>query len=110
MQIIIKTKNLELTPSLKNYINKRIEGLKKFVNKVSDIFVEVEKETLHHKKGEIFRTEALVHFPGKTLVAQAHGDVLFGAEGGLGSKAPRLLQTKVADVGGDNPPRPQGAG
>ena|SRR3989344_772847 len=76
MQIIIKTKNLELTPSLKNYINKRIEGLKKFVNKVSDIFVEVEKETLHHKKGEIFRTEALVHFPGKTLVAQAHGDDL----------------------------------
>jgi len=31
MKIIIKTKNLELTPSLENYINEKIGSLEKFI-------------------------------------------------------------------------------
>jgi len=76
MQIIIKTKNLELTDSLRLYIDKRIEGLKKYVRELPEIFLEIEKETLHHKKGQIFKTEATVHFPKKSLVAEAKGDDL----------------------------------
>lgn len=89
MKIIIKTKNLELTSSLTAYIEKRIIGLKKFINILKDdspvieggktlaeVFVEVEKETKHHRKGEVFRAEAELFLPGKKIVAQAKGDDL----------------------------------
>src|SRR3989344_3883147 len=80
MNIIIKTKNLELTESLEKFINVKMQTLKKFIGTVKedlfDIFVEIEKETKHHKKGDIFKAEAMVYLYGKNLVAQAHGEDL----------------------------------
>ena len=75
MNIIIKTKNLELTDSLRAYNNKRIDGLKKFID-VSEDSLEIQKETNHHRKGDIFKAEAAIAVPGKMLVAQAQGDDL----------------------------------
>jgi len=78
MKIIIKTKNLQLTESLENLINKKMESLKKFTrilkSEGTEIFVEVEKETKHHKKGNIFLAEAQIHLPGKSLMAKSHGE------------------------------------
>jgi len=78
VKIIIKTKNLELTASLENLINKKMDGLKKFIGilkgKSAEVFVEVEKETKHHRKGDIFKSEAILQLPGKKLVARAHGE------------------------------------
>lgn len=85
MKIIIKTKNLSLTPSLESYVNKKIGALEKFTRTLqkeedgktlSEIFVEIEKETKHHRHGEVFRAEAQVMLPGKGLVAQANGEDL----------------------------------
>jgi len=80
MQIIIKTKNLEPTDSLRDLINKKINGLGKFVKifkeDFKEIFVEVEKETRHHKKGNIFFAELIISLPGKKLFAKAHGENL----------------------------------
>src|SRR3989344_3546815 len=109
MKIIIKTKNLELTGELKDFINNRLGSLEKFIypvkyrkavispeaklfNRVkilkgenpakgkqktlAEIFVEVKRETRHHKKGDIFKTEAIIILPGKKLVAEAMGDDL----------------------------------
>jgi len=83
MNIIIKAKNLELANWLKNVIKNKIGGLKKFLKKLKkgqdvlfDTFVEVEKETRHHKKGDIFRTEVKIVLFGKDLVAKAHGENL----------------------------------
>ena len=89
MQIIIKTKNLELTGQLESFINKKIGGLKKFLTSFEghalpiaggrnlfDTFVEVEKDTNHHRKGDIFSAEAKLYLPGKSLFAKAHGDDL----------------------------------
>ena len=83
MNIIIKTKNLELTDWLKNVVNNKIGGLKKFLKKFKkgqdvlfNTFVEVEKETRHHRKGDIFRTEVKIVLFSKDLVAKAHGDNL----------------------------------
>lgn len=85
MKIIIKTKNLELTEDLRDFIEKKIIGLKKFVdvlkkeenkNTLAEVFVEVEKETSHHNKGQIFRSEARILLPGKKIMAQAAGDDL----------------------------------
>lgn len=80
MKIIIKTKNLELSQSLENYINEKIGGLKKFIKNLqkkeegktlSEVFVEVEKETKHHRHGEVFVAKAQVMLPGKSLIAKA---------------------------------------
>jgi|SRR3989338_5370400 len=83
MKIIIKTKNLELTDSLDSLINKKMKGLEKFIKVLkkdfSEIFIEIEKETKHHKKGDVFISEAIIRLPGKSLVAKSHGDNLLKA-------------------------------
>ncbi len=92
MQIIIKTKNLELTPELDAFINKKIGGLKKFFGSFQnhslpitegrnlfDTFVEVEKESNHHRKGEIFRAEVKIYMPGRNLFAKANADDIIKA-------------------------------
>jgi len=80
MNIIIKTKNLELADSLKALIYKKMAGLKKFItilkDGASEVILEVERETRHHKKGIIFIAEAIIQWPGKKLVAKSKGDSL----------------------------------
>ncbi|MEK7663894.1 MAG: ribosome-associated translation inhibitor RaiA [Patescibacteria group bacterium] len=79
MNIIIKTKNLELTDSLENLINKKMVSLKKLVKNLqesSELLFEVEKETKHHRKGDIFKSEAMINLPGTNLVARSHGENL----------------------------------
>src|SRR3989344_8095771 len=88
MRIIIKTKNLKLTTDLQEFVEEKIEGLKRFTKILQkkdssvkgrdpvEFFVEIEKETKHHRKGDIFRAEARVHLPGKTLVAISERDDL----------------------------------
>ena len=88
MRITIKAKNLELTEELQNFIEEKIGSLKKFVKilkeetgegkTLAEAFVEVEKETRHHKKGKIFKAEAQISLPGKILMAQARGEDLPG--------------------------------
>ncbi|MCX6718052.1 MAG: ribosome-associated translation inhibitor RaiA [Candidatus Staskawiczbacteria bacterium] len=88
MKIIIKTKNLELTDDLQSFIEKKIFSLKKFINilkypdegkTLAEIFVEVEKETKHHKKGNIFLVKSRIYLPGREIISQARGEDLFKA-------------------------------
>lgn len=74
MQIIIKTKNIELTDSLEKFIQTKIGKLNKFFHTEAEIFIEIERESLHHKKGEIFSAEAIVVLSGKKLVALAKNE------------------------------------
>jgi len=74
MQIIIKTKNIELTASLEKFIQTKIGKLNKFFHTEAEIFVEIERETSHHRKGEVFSAEAIVVLAGKKLVAKAKNE------------------------------------
>lgn len=87
MRITIKTKNLELTPELESFVQKKIGSVKKFLGSFQnhhlpvagdrdlfETFVEVEKETNHHRKGDIFRAEAKIYVPGRSLFAKVHGE------------------------------------
>ena len=72
MKIIIKTTQIELTPALKEYTEKKIGSLGKFLKKFDikkevEIFVEIGKTTKHHKSGEIFYAEATMELPKKVL-------------------------------------------
>lgn len=88
MRIIIKTKDLGLTEALKNFVEKRFFGLKKFINilkkeeekkTLAEVFVELKKETKHHRKGDIFVVKSQVSLPGRNLMARAKSDDLFKA-------------------------------
>jgi ribosomal subunit interface protein len=72
MEIIIKTKGLEMNPELETFINKQISSLKKFlaINAKGLIEVEVGIVTKHHQKGNIYSAEILIECPrGKVLRA-----------------------------------------
>jgi putative sigma-54 modulation protein len=64
MNISIKATNIELTPALKDYADKRMRGIQKFVEgKDAEIDVEIGKVTSHHKQGEVFEAQVNVVTP-----------------------------------------------
>jgi len=81
MKIIIKTTQIKLTPALKEYIEKKIGSLGRFIKKFDikeeiEVFVEISKTTKHHKSGEIFYAEATMRLPKKILrVEDNHTDL-----------------------------------
>ncbi|MEK7634323.1 MAG: ribosome-associated translation inhibitor RaiA [Patescibacteria group bacterium] len=79
MNIIIKAKNLDLTPSIKEYIEIKIGSLNHFLTRFENqgkikIEVEIARITNHHRHGEIFYAEANLHMPKKILRAE-HSDI-----------------------------------
>ena len=44
---------------------------------MAEVFIEVEKETKHHKKGDIFLVKAQVALPGRSLMAEERADDVF---------------------------------
>jgi len=92
VKTIIKTKNLKLNQALENFIEEKINDLEKFVNifqseKYFDHFfgkgkpkveawVEIGKETMHHKKGPVFWAECQMRFPKKSLRSTARAEDL----------------------------------
>lgn len=87
MKIIIKTKNIELTDAIEEFINDKIGSLNKFIKilqeekvergkPLGEFFVEIEKETMHHRKGPFFKAEVKLHLPGKTIVAESENEDL----------------------------------
>ncbi|MSU54456.1 MAG: ribosome-associated translation inhibitor RaiA [Candidatus Staskawiczbacteria bacterium] len=80
MNIIIKAKNFELTEYLEKFTNDKVGKLEKFLaGKVQEICIEIEKETNHHKKGDLFIASIQIDLPGKSLMAKAHGEDLLAA-------------------------------
>jgi len=89
MKIIIKTKNIENSESLNSYIEEKLSGLQKFISvlreegdvgkTLAEVFVEIEKTTKHHRKGEIFMVKAFINMPGRNIVTEVESDDLFKA-------------------------------
>ena len=80
MKIIIKSKNIKITKELEEYINEKISPIEKLINlpeneekkkTLKEIIVEVKKETKHHKKGFLLKTELRIHLPGKTIYVES---------------------------------------
>ena len=79
----IKTTDFSMTPAIKDYIEKRIEHLDKFVNpdqkELPMCYVEIGKTTNHHKSGELFRAELTINIGKKSLRAEATEEDLYAA-------------------------------
>lgn len=109
MKINILTKNIKLTPALKDFIEEKINPLEKFVkiqqNKeysnhlpggakvkkkessltsgkgksIIEAWVEIGKESRHHKKGSLFLAECQMRFPKKNIRSTARAENLKSA-------------------------------
>ena len=88
MKIIINTKNLDLTEARKSFTEEKFLGLKKYIDilkgedagkTLAEVFIDLEKETQHHKKGKIFVARAQVRLPGRILTITSREDDLYKA-------------------------------
>ncbi len=64
MKLNIKATNIELTPAISAYVEKKLVGIEKFLGENTGAVAQVEvgKSTQHHRSGDIFRAE--VHITG----------------------------------------------
>jgi ribosomal subunit interface protein len=75
MNIHIQSTKLDLTPSIKKFIDDKFGTLKRFSASLEkegalDLFIEISRSTRHHQHGEVFYSEATLQVPGKTLRAE----------------------------------------
>jgi len=78
MNIKIKATRVELSEELKDYIEKKVGMLEKYLGSVqaTNMDVEVEKTTNHHQKGDIYRAEFNLAVPGELLrVEKSEGEI-----------------------------------
>ena len=83
MKKIIKTKDLELSIAMEDYVDKKLGTLNKFiVDSNEDLVmaqVELARTTRHHQTGDIFRAEINLSIDGKLFRAEAEKDDIYAA-------------------------------
>lgn len=77
MNIIIKATNLDLTPSLKEYVEEKIGNLGKFIEP-QEAKVELSRDK-HHQTGNVFRAEVMLILGGKVMRAEASSEDIYAS-------------------------------
>jgi len=81
MKINIKATNMELTSAISDYINKRLDGIKKYLKNQEGtiVYIEVGKTTNHHKQGEVLKAEFNIEISGEKFYALSEKEDLYSA-------------------------------
>lgn len=80
MNINIKATNIELTDAIRDYVEKKVQSLEKFLNNDNvQVQVEVAKTTNHHKNGEVYKAEFDIRANGKKFFTVAESEDLYSA-------------------------------
>lgn len=82
MNINIQGTHIELTDSIRDYLDKRIAGLDKMVDSETaeaNAQVELGRTSSHHKSGDVFRAEINITVEGKYLRAVSEKEDLYSA-------------------------------
>jgi putative sigma-54 modulation protein len=77
MNIQIKATNLDLTPSVKEYVEEKIGNLGKFI-KATEAKVELGRDK-HHKTGDVFRAEVMLLVGGKLMRADHTSEDIYAS-------------------------------
>lgn len=105
MKITVKATRLILTPALKEYIEKKISPLSRFLARFeakgeSTAFVEIARTTRHHKNGEVYAAEIDLDLGSRMLrVEQSHRDVRAAIDLAKDALREKLAQYKKKVVG-----------
>jgi ribosomal subunit interface protein len=77
----VKATNIELTPAISDYLDKKFSAFDKFVKEEGSATcqVEVGKTTKHHKSGDVFRAEVNLRISGENYYAVCEKDDLYAA-------------------------------
>lgn len=80
MSTNIKATNMDLTDAINDYVNKRLEGIKKFSKGGETITrIEVGRTTNHHKQGDLFKAEFDININGKKFYTVSEKEDLYEA-------------------------------
>ncbi len=85
MQINLQAKNIEITESIGDYVEKKVTNLGKILIKMEEkggevmVNFEVEKTTNHHKAGDIYKASCLIDISGQSFHASSEKHDLYGA-------------------------------
>ena len=80
MNTNIKGTNMELTEPIREYVEKKLMSLEKFIqNDSANAHVEVGKTTNHHKNGDVYKAEIIINVGGERLYALAEKEDLYAA-------------------------------
>lgn len=81
MRINTKATNITFTPSISEYIEKKVNMLGKFFRGGEDVLVNVEvgKVSKHHKSGDVFRAEIRAIVDGQNYYAVSETGDLYAA-------------------------------
>lgn len=78
MNIIIKSKNFELTDAIKSFVNEKVGALGRFEAKILEAQVELERGT-RHNTGDVFRAEIMMYAPKELLRSEEEASDLYAA-------------------------------
>lgn len=80
MNISIHANNTELTAALREYTEKKMEGLVKYFDRITSAAVDIGLISNHHQKGKIFYAEVNIHLPqGKMIRVRKEAEDLYKA-------------------------------
>ena len=103
MKLNIKATKTTLTPSLREYIEKKLVALDKLIagdNDLAMVRVEIGRTTNHHKKGEVYRAEIKISMGKTSLYAEASNEDIYAAIDDVKDEVMRELKsykTKTSD-------------
>ena len=85
MQINFQAKNIEITPAIHDYVEKRVTNLGKLLTEIEasgkdvQVLFSISKTTQHHKGGEVFHADCSVHTKGKKFYSGVVKEDLYEA-------------------------------
>jgi putative sigma-54 modulation protein len=79
MNLIINKKNIDLTPALETYLQKKFSQLEKLVIALgganpAELTIDIERTTNHHRKGLLYLASAKLHLAKITLRAEEEAE------------------------------------
>ncbi len=83
MNINLQSKNMELTPAIRDYVIKRVTNLEKILKNIEEAGgevsarFEVSKTTNHHKLGAVFHADCSINIKGQEFYASADTEDLY---------------------------------
>ncbi len=96
MHIDISAKGIEITEAIRDYAEKKISALSRFVKGARELRASLVlgKETAHHREGEVFMAEAELYVDGKSFHSDETGKDLYATIDAVQEELERMITTE----------------